>query len=87
VQHHGQAGVLRGVVDRVISAVAPERVQAGARQVDGDHGRLVGVALDLARGVLRILRAGDDRPEQGGMVRRPAVDEPRVVGARASAAA
>jgi hypothetical protein len=64
VQQDRQARVLGGVEDRVVAAMAPERVQSGARQVDGDGRGIVGVALDLARGVLGILRARDDRPEQ-----------------------
>ena len=80
MQQHRQIGVLRRVEDRVVAAIAPQRVEAGARQVDAD--RVVGVALDLARGVLRVLRARDDRGEQRGMARRPLLDQPRVVGAR-----
>ena len=82
VQHHRQPGVLRGVVDRVVAAVAPERVEArrtaGRRPPPTARRRS---ARSRARRP-RVLRAGDDRAEQRGMARRPAVDEPRVVGAR-----
>ena len=82
VQEQWQLRGLGGGEDRVVAAVAPERVEARARQVDARHRRLGGVALDLRGGRRRVLRAGHDRAEQLRPRARPLGDEPRVVGAR-----
>ena len=78
----GVVAALRGVEDRVVAAVAPERVQPRARQVHRDDRGVVGVALDLARRVAGVLRAGDDGAQQRVVARGPLVHEPRVVRAR-----
>jgi hypothetical protein len=82
VQEHREAGVLRGTEDRVVAAVPPEGLDCCAREVDADDARVVGVALDLASGALRVLRAGDQAPQKTGGGCAPPVDEPCVVGAR-----
>jgi hypothetical protein len=60
VQEHRQIGSLGSAEDRVVLAVSPERVDAGAREVDADDSRVGGVTLDLARRVGGILRRRDE---------------------------
>ena len=59
MEHHRQTHLLGRFKDRVVHAVAPERTQAGDREVDGNEAVVGAVGANL---VGRVLRDPGGRP-------------------------
>ena len=54
MEQDGELGLLGGTEDGVVPAVAPERIDGGAGEVDTHDPAVIGVPLDLAGGVLGV---------------------------------
>src|SRR4051794_28169289 len=80
MEQDGQPSRFRRSKDGVVLAVAPEWIDPGCRQVDGDNPLLPGIALDLAGTVFGILRTGQQSAVQSWLVGQPGLHQPPVVG-------